>query len=238
MPEIGILCRPGEQGGAICQILHQLLAQTGLPYTVCFLPLTYPEEAESGERDGLSCLLLVWDDRAQAFEMAERLWEKNPSLQIIYVARGNEDVFAAMQLPFFHLVRLFDLERGLRAALRKLERLKTLLPEKVCFTHGGEKLLVQRKEILYLESQGHTVWLHTGSGISGITENLSQCEEKLKGLDFVRIHRSLLVNMYHIGSLERDSVLLLGGQRLYISRYRYAQVKLEFENYIRKLGFI
>lgn len=238
MPEIGILCRPQEQGGAIRQTLQLLLAQSGLAYTTCMLPLSFPEEEEGVNRKGLSCLILAWDDREQAFEMAEALWDRWSSLQIIYVAGSSEDIFAAMQMPFFHLVRIFDLDQGLRAALRKLERLKTLLPEKISFINGSETLLVQRKEIIYLESQRHIVWLHMRRGTSAITESLSQCEEKLKGLGFVRIHRSLLVNMYHIGSLEKDSVLLLGGERLYISRYRYAEVKLDFENYIRRLEFI
>lgn len=238
MPEIGILCRPQEQGGAIRQALQLLLAHTGLAYTISMLPLTFPEEEDGENGKRLSCLILEWDDREQAFAIAETLWDRMPSLQIIYVAGSSEDVFAAMQMPFFHLVRIFDLDQGLRAALRKLERLKTFLPEKISFVSGSEKLLVQRREIIYLESQGHIVWLHMRRGVSGITENLSQCEEKLKGLGFVRIHRSLLVNMYHIGSLEKDSVLLLDGQRLYISRYRYAEVKLEFEKYIRRLEFI
>lgn len=238
MPEIGILCRPQEQGIMIRQTLQLLLAQSGLAYTTCMLPLSFPEEEEGVNRKGLSCLILAWDDREQAFEMAEALWDRWSSLQIIYVAGSSEDIFAAMQMPFFHLVRIFDLDQGLRAALRKLERLKTLLPEKISFINGSETLLVQRKEIIYLESQRHIVWLHMRRGTSAITESLSQCEEKLKGLGFVRIHRSLLVNMYHIGSMEKDSVLLLGGERLYISRYRYAEVKLDFENYIRRLEFI
>lgn len=238
MPEIGILCRPQEQGIMIRQTLQLLLAQSGLAYTTCMLPLSFPEEEEGVNRKRISCLILAWDDREQAFEMAEALWDRWASLQIIYVAGSSEDIFAAMQMPFFHLVRIFDLDQGLRAALRKLERLKTFLPRKISFINGSETLLVQRKEILYLESQRHIVWLHTRRGTSAITESLSQCEEKLKGLGFVRIHRSLLVNMYHIGSLEKDSVLLLGGERLYISRYRYAEVKLDFENYIRRLEFI
>ena len=245
MPEIGILCRPQEQAGKVRQTLQLILAQNGLTYAVRELSLSFWEDGEIGEeKDGredpkrLSCLILAWDDREKAFELAERLWERQPSLQIIYIAQGSEDIFAALQMPFFHLVRVFDMEQGLRAAMRKLERLKNLLPEKISFTSSGGKLLVQRRDIVYLESQRHVVLLHTRKDVSGITENLSQCEEKLKGMGFVRIHRSFLVNMYHIVSLEKESVLLLSGERLYISRYRYAEVKLEFESYIRRLEFI
>lgn len=68
--------------------------------------------------------------------------------------------------------------------------------------------MVLRKEILYLESEHHDIRLHTEIEVFPITETLLTCERKLKGLGFVRIHRSFLVNMYHIRCLEKDTVLL------------------------------
>ena len=65
-----------------------------------------------------------------------------------------------------------------------------------------------------------------------------ECEEKLKGMGFVRTYRSFLVNMYHIRCLEKENVLLDNGERLYVSRRRYPEVKLTFENYIRHLDFM
>ena len=44
--------------------------------------------------------------------------------------------------------------------------------------------------------------------------------------------------MYHIRCLEKSNVLLDNGERLYISRQRYPEVKFQFENYIRHLDFI
>jgi len=74
--------------------------------------------------------------------------------------------------------------------------------------------------------------------VISVNETLAQCEEKLKSRGFVRIHRSFLVNMYHIRHMDKDSVVLDNGERLYISRHRYAEVKLRFENYIRHLDFL
>ena len=60
----------------------------------------------------------------------------------------------------------------------------------------------------------------------------------MRGRGFVRTDRSFLVNMYHIRCLERENLLLGNGERLYVSRRRYPEVKLAFENYIRHLDFI
>ena len=38
--------------------------------------------------------------------------------------------------------------------------------------------------------------------------------------------------------MDRDSVTLDNGEKLYISRYRYPEVKLQFEGYIRHLDFL
>lgn len=140
--------------------------------------------------------------QSMAFGLAEKLWEEVPNLLIIYVAHSTEDVFAALGMPFFHIVRSYDLEQDLKAAFCKLGRLKISLSEKVRFTWNGRMLLVPRKDILYLESEHHDIYLHVvkqpainsdgkeyfikNSEVITITETLSQCEGKLKGMGFAR----------------------------------------------------
>lgn len=70
------------------------------------------------------------------------------------------------------------------------------------------------------------------------TEPLSQCEEGLKDGGFARIHKSFLASLYHVNRMERDSLTLDNGEKLYISRYRYPEVKLQFESYISHLEFL
>lgn len=186
----------------------------------------------------LSCVILAWEDRDAAFGHAELLWQQEPSLLIIYVAHGVEDIFAALRMPFFHTVRIFELEQDLKAAFRKMSRLKPASRNKIAFHRNGKVILVPRKEIYYLESEHHDIRLHAGREIFAVGETLSQCEEKLRGMGFVRTYRSFLVNMYHIRCLEKENVLLDNGERIYVSRRRYPEVKLTFENYIRHLDFI
>lgn len=239
MPRIGILYTREEQGEAIVQAIRLFFAQQGIDYPV---HLFQEEEQEDWER--YAYLILAWEDAERAFALAERLWEAFPSLSIIYVAQSVSDIFAALKMPFFHTVRSFDMEQDLRAALRKMLYLKPPQCERIAFACGGRKLLVRRRDILYLESERHSIRLHLqrapqgAKAVENVTETLAQCEEKLEGLGFVRIHRSFLVNMYHIGSLEKDSVLLLNGERLYISRHRIQEVRFRFENYIRHLDFM
>lgn len=200
-------------------------------------PDTFPWESLKGP-GGPSCVILSWKCRQEAFAWAEKAWGQDPGLLLLYVAHSAEDIFAALQMPFFHTVRAFGLEQDLGTAFRKLGRLKVPSAEKTGFTWGGKVMHIYRRDILYLESEHHDIRLHTLGEVLPVTESLSQCEQKLRNQGFVRIHRSFLVNMYHVRCLEKGNVLLDNGERLYVSRQRYPEVKFQFENYIRHLDFI
>lgn len=124
------------------------------------------------------------------------------------------------------------------AALRKLERLQPPVPVSYSFQCGAQLVCLFRKDIFYLESNRHEITIHLTEGTAVTNEPLSQCEEKLKGAGFIRIHKSYLVNMFHIKKIDKDSLTLSNDECLYISRYRYAEVKLTFEHYIRHLDFM
>lgn len=250
MPGIGILCDRETLRDTIEQTLRLSILEDHLEETIEDIysfpvgQLSIEQLDKEPGRDFLY-LILSYEDRESAFDLAEMLWQMEPIISIIYVAQTPEDVFAALQIPFFHIMREFHLEQDLRAALKKMNRLKQPMLEKVSFLYNNSRVILSRKDILYLESQHHEILIHVkASGeaqaqeIVTVTDSLSSCEEKLKGIGFVRIHKSLLVNMYHIYRLDKESVLLSNRERLYISRYRYAEVKQRLEYYIRKLEFM
>lgn len=233
MPRIGILCGRDEEREEIIHTVKVLTAREGSDYSICSVD---PEE--TAERNDIACIILAWEDRNKAFRYAEKIWSREQSIFIIYVAYRVEDIVAALGLPFFHIVRLFGLEQDLEAAFRKMGRVRLSAADRIGFTHKGQIMLIPSREILYLESEGHEIRLHLSTGMIMVKENLSQCEERLKGRGFVRIYKSFLVNMYHIRCLEKENVLLDNGECLYVSRRRYPEIKLMFENYIRHLDFI
>lgn len=250
MPGIGILYDRETLRETIIQTLRLSVLEFHLEETVEDIYSFPVSQLSIGQLDkepgrDFPYVILSQENREKAFDLAEMLWQKEPTISIIYVARTAEDVFAALQIPFFHIVREFNLEQDLRAALRKLSRLKHPMLEKVSFLYNNSRVILRRKDILYLESQHHEILIHVKASdgaqnkeILTVTDSLSSCEEKLKDMGFVRIHKSLLVNMYHIYRLDKESVLLSNRERLYISRYRYAEVRQRLEQYIRKLEFM
>lgn len=66
----------------------------------------------------------------------------------------------------------------------------------------GEILLLKPEEIDWVESAGNYVCLHIGSKTRLLRETLHAMEDRLSGHNFLRIHRSALVNIAKIRSLK------------------------------------
>ena len=81
-----------------------------------------------------------------------------------------------------------------------------------------------------MEAQGNYSRLHAGGRIYEIRETLTNLDHKLNPRDFLRIHRSTIVNVHRIKEIQPwfhgfHMVLLENGQELRMSRYKDAAAK-------------
>jgi two-component system LytT family response regulator len=84
---------------------------------------------------------------------------------------------------------------------------------------------LKTKEIDWIEANGNYVRLHVGARTHEIRETLNNLERKLDPRDFLRIHRSTMVNVHLIKEIQPwfhgyHLVLLQNGQELRMSRYQ------------------
>ncbi|MGB0978227.1 MAG: LytTR family transcriptional regulator DNA-binding domain-containing protein [Croceimicrobium sp.] len=93
------------------------------------------------------------------------------------------------------------------------------------------KVIIRSKDLVYLESDGHYVNLFLTSQKNPEIERTSMkaMEERLKGQDFVRIHRSYLVNIDFLKAVYASKVLLHNGTELPLSRTYKEELKQRFE---------
>ena len=88
---------------------------------------------------------------------------------------------------------------------------------------GAETLFVPVEDLDYLESAGNYVVLHTRSGNHVIRETLTNLETRVSPRLFLRISRSMLVNLQRVKSLQATPrgeylVVLQGNQQLLMTR--------------------
>ena len=63
--------------------------------------------------------------------------------------------------------------------------------------------------------------------------SLSNFEKQLAPFDFIRTHKSYLVNCKYIYSIEKGQIVLDDKTEILLSRHRVNEVKNKFKNYIR-----
>lgn len=117
-----------------------------------------------------------------------------------------------------------DASQRIITMLGQLNGEKTYL-ERLPVSENGRILFVKTKEIDWIEANGNYARLHVGARTLEIRETLSALEQKLNPHDFLRIHRSTIVNVHLIKEIQpwfhgHHLVLLHNGQELRMSRYQ------------------
>jgi two-component system LytT family response regulator len=91
----------------------------------------------------------------------------------------------------------------------------------------GRIVFINLEQVDYLKAFGNYVRVHAGKQVYLVRDKLSAFENRLRGYNFVRIHRSVIVNRHRISELRpwftgEYVVILDSGQELTLSRgYRH-----------------
>jgi DNA-binding LytR/AlgR family response regulator len=111
-------------------------------------------------------------------------------------------------------VNYFTFSQALDKALKKL---KEKGGHYISITQEGGMIRLDVAQISYLESSGHTMFVHTEKGTYHFRATMKEMEQKLSGNDFVRCNSGYLVNLAHVQEVRQNTVVV-SGEELVISR--------------------
>jgi two-component system LytT family response regulator len=97
--------------------------------------------------------------------------------------------------------------------------------QRLAVASGGRIVFVSVADIDWIEAEGNYARLHAGGRVYDVRETLHALMEKLDPREFIRIHRSTIVNMHRIREVQpwfqgSHIVLLQSGEELRMSRYQ------------------
>lgn len=97
------------------------------------------------------------------------------------------------------------------------------LSDRVLVKKLGREFVVQLQSVQWLAANGNYVNLHVGERVYPLRATMAQMEQRLASMDFMRVHRSAIVNLRAIASLEpldngEAQVHLTDGQTVRCSR--------------------
>ena len=96
-------------------------------------------------------------------------------------------------------------------------------PRRLLIHNGAKDAFVSVDEIEWIQAADYYACLHVGRKSFMLRESIKQLASTLDPAKFVRIHRSVIVNVEHVGEIFREgqsegSVVLKTGQRLKMSK--------------------
>lgn len=143
-----------------------------------------------------------------------------------------EDSFEAD--PVYFLVKPIKKESFTKAMEKAFEKI-TSKDKKYLVLRKTEVVRIPLDDIFYIESEGRKVHIHCKKEILTYYEKLDHLEEQLKK-DFVRSHKSYLVNMKWVRRVDSKFAFLTNGVEIPISRNKLMDTKDKvFEYFGRQL---
>ena len=146
--------------------------------------------------------------------LLEYIEEQNP----LYLGIGVADILVN---PIFVAVIIFLILTGEHFVLQSYKGEPEV--STVSFTSDRHKVILSRGDIVYIESNDSEVWIYATEGRrfrnkTGITQ-----WGNVLGEDFIRVHRSYIVNKFFVASVSMESLTLSEGITIPVSRkYRDA----------------
>lgn len=100
--------------------------------------------------------------------------------------------------------------------------------KKICFDDGKEKKQFNVDEIYFIEANLKKIYMRKRETEVVINYSISKAEELLSKYDFIKTHRSYLVNLHHIKTILNNRLILDNGVEIPVSKYRIHDVKARF----------
>ena len=166
-------------------------------------------------------LAVSFPNEMNGLDLAQTIRSFDECTQIIFMADSNEfacegyhvNALRYLCKPIFpnQLFECLDIA---------YKQWRILLADKVILGYNRGTLLLCKRNILYIESQGHTLLIRRISDDQPLLVHLSltQMMKHLSCKDFVMCHRSFIVNLTYISSITYQSITLTNDQELPIGK--------------------
>ena len=173
------------------------------------------------------------------FDVLEMLGNDLPPVIIFVTAYDNYALLAFEAGALDYLMKPFDDARFQRALQRAKDRLaagvRPQSAQRLVVKTPGQLLFLNPAEVDWIEAAGYYACLHVGSSTHILRRPLLELERDLGEEQFIRIHRSIIVNLDRISGLElRETgeyeVVLKSKVRLRLSRRYRKRLQDRLEN--------
>ncbi|MCM1175665.1 MAG: LytTR family DNA-binding domain-containing protein [Blautia sp.] len=170
---------------------------------------------------------------ADGMEIAGKLRELYQVL-LIFVTGAKEPVFQAFDVGAFHyLLKPVEKKKLLSVMARAVAVVEKagVKPRSILIKAPGGYRRLDTKDILYAESDGRKVILHTKQENLEFYEKMEELEQRL-GEGFYRCHRGYLVSLSEVRGYDKANIRMSNGESVYLAKRKYSEFVQIYSRYI------
>lgn len=163
------------------------------------------------------------DDEAMGTELAKELREAKKNFSLIFVSTSNSHAWESYAVGADYYLLKPVTEASLGAALDKLE---VFHPTHLITIDTGRRYLsFNIDKIVAIEIRDKLCYIHTVSGIVQEYCPLYTFEELLQHDCFLKVNRSVIINMHYVEGLEEDTFVMPDGLRAVVRSREQKQMR-------------
>lgn len=163
------------------------------------------------------------DDEAMGTELAKELREAKKNFSLIFVSTSNSHAWESYAVGADYYLLKPVTEASLGTALDKLE---VFHPTQLITIDTGRRYLsFNIDKIVAIEIRDKLCYIHTVSGIVQEYCPLYTFEELLQYDCFLKVNRSVIINMHYVDGLEEDTFVMPDGLRAVVRSREQKQMR-------------
>lgn len=167
-------------------------------------------------------------------QTAEILRRRTSKFTLVFISAFMEFAPQGYEVQAFRYLIKSDLEGSFPACMKAVLRHMGIHRKRVTYLFVDGEYSLYTDDIIYIESRRHVALFHTATPTRielRLYEKLDNIQQTLPADEFVRIHKSFLLNLHYLDQVANYTAYLSSGITLPISQSRFAAVKREFFRY-------
>lgn len=179
-------------------------------------------------------LLDIQMGQLNGMDTARKIREVDNKMEIIFITSLIDYIQDGYEVRAYRYllkpIKLEELEKHVLTCIKEIEKNKN---HYILIKNKSNTYKIYSNEIKYIEVQKKDMRIHTINKTFDVKYSLEKIEKDLNSDEFVRCHKSFIINLSYIENIKLNTAILESGEEVPVSRYRYKEVK---ERFLKFLG--
>ena len=212
--------------------IYESLKDTNIEYKIQKY-MSGEELLESNLKEIDILFLDIHMGKINGMETARKIRKADNKIEIIFITSLIDYVQEGYEVRAYrYLIKPIEQEELKKHLLTCIEENKITKSNYIIINNKSNTYKIYAKEIKYIEVQKKYLSIHTINKKFDVRYSLSKIEKDLDLDEFVRCHKSFLVNLNYIENIKPNIAILDTLEEVPISRYRYKDTKARFLKFL------